>query len=145
MISTATPELESVEIGTENIVRMPHGLLGFEEQKDYVLLQNPEEAPFAWLQAMSQPTLAFLLVPPDFVIDDYCPDVSDQDTDSLDLEDAGDALIYNIVTLQEDRAATVNLKAPIVLNRFSLEGKQVVPENAAEFSIHHPLPVGDNL
>jgi len=35
----------------------------------------------------------------------------------------------------------VNLKGPIVINRRTLTGKQVIPVNAAEYAIRHPLPL----
>ena len=37
--------------------------------------------------------------------------------------------------------ATVNLKGPIVVNRHTLRGKQVIPTNAPKFALQHPLPV----
>jgi flagellar assembly factor FliW len=33
----------------------------------------------------------------------------------------------------------VNLKGPIVVNRHTLVAKQVVPHNAADYSVRHPL------
>ena len=35
-------------------VRMPNGLLGFEEIKDYVLTTNPDQQPFGWLKVLRQ-------------------------------------------------------------------------------------------
>ena len=40
--------------------------------------------------------------------------------------------------------ATVNLKGPIVLNRRTLVAKQVIPLNAPEYSVAHPLPIQGN-
>ena len=51
------------------------------------------------------------------------------------------ALIYNIVTLRANGRATMNLKGPVVLNRYTLTGKQVVITNAAQYALQHPLPV----
>jgi flagellar assembly factor FliW len=36
---------------------------------------------------------------------------------------------------------TLNLKGPIILSRRTLVAKQVIPTNASEFSVRHPLPV----
>jgi len=33
----------------------------------------------------------------------------------------------------------VNLKGPIVINRRTLIGKQVILNNASRYSLHHPL------
>jgi len=144
MNTTATAELETPEIAGEKVIHLPQGIMGFEEFKEYALFDNPNEFPFVWLRAVAQPALAFLLVAPDYFIDDYCPDVSVQDTQSIGLRNPTDAVIYNIVTLHPDGSATANLKGPIVLNRFNLQGKQVVPDNVTEFPLRHPLPVAAN-
>ena len=133
-------ELAPLTIKTENVIHLPGGLLGFERIKKYVLLSNPEEAPFLWLQMLDDPNLAFLVVSPCAVIADYQPELSDDDTDYLGLHSPKDALVFTIVTLHPDGAATGNLKGPIVMNRFTLIGKQVVPRNVAEYGLKHPLP-----
>ena len=133
-------ELAPLTIKTENVIHLPGGLLGFERIKKYVLLSNPEEAPFLWLQMLDDPNLAFLVVSPCAVVDDYQPEISDDDTEYLGLQTPKDALVFNIVTLQPDGGATVNLKGPIVMNRFTLIGKQVVPRNVADYGLKHPLP-----
>ena len=141
MSTTALAEFESLEVAAENIVRLPNGILGFEDHKEFVLLANPEERPFVWLQSVAEPDLAFLLVPPDSVVEDYRPDINDIDAASIGLNTPGDALIYNIVTIHDDGNFTANLKGPIVLNRFNLHGKQVVPENVSDLALRQTLPV----
>jgi flagellar assembly factor FliW len=133
-------EMECVQVQTENVIHMPGGLLGFEEIKRYVILTNSEEAPFSWFQVLDDPSLAFLILPPFGALPDYQPEISDDDVRYLALKSPEDALIYNIVTLRAGHA-TVNLKGPIVINRFTLRGKQVVLQNAAKFSVRHPLPL----
>jgi flagellar assembly factor FliW len=135
-------DLETVPVKTENVIHMPAGLLGFENVKRFVLLTNPEEAPFSWLQAVGDPNLAFLVVSPFEAVPDYQPDLSDEDVKYLGLKNPEDALIYNIVTLRQGEA-TMNLKGPIVINKFTLRGKQVVLQNASAWSVRHPLPIAD--
>jgi flagellar assembly factor FliW len=132
-------ELKPLTIKTENVIHLPGGLLGFERIKKYVLLSTPEEAPFLWLQMLDDPNLAFLVVSPCAVVADYQPELNEEDTEFLGLEAPQDALVFNIVTLHPDGTASANLKGPIVLNRFTLIGKQVVPRNASKFSLNHPL------
>lgn len=133
---TETPTLQ--EKGQQHLIRLPLGLLGFEDIKDYVLLSNPGEEPFLWLQVLNNPSLAFLVLSPFAVLPDYSPDIAAEDAQFLQIRDAADALIFNIVTMRGQNA-TLNLKGPIVLNRHTLVGKQVIPVNAAEYSVQHPL------
>lgn len=125
----------------ENIIHLPLGLLGFERIKKYVLLSNPEEAPFHWLQVLEDSALAFLVLSPFVVVPDYQPEISDDDSSFIGLKKPEDALIWNIVTLRPNGTATMNLRGPVVLNRFTLTGKQVVISNAAQYSLQHPLPL----
>ena len=74
-------------------VRMPNGMLGFEEIKDYVLLTNPEEQPFAWLQMQDNSSLAFVVMDPFVALADYQPDIPQADVDFLKLKQADDALL----------------------------------------------------
>ena len=123
----------------QGVIRLPGGLLGFEQAKSYVLLGSPEEAPFLRLQMNEDPKLAFLAIDPSVAVDDYQPDLSQEDTQFLALEKPEDALLFNIVTLHRDGTATVNLKGPIVVNRRTLIGRQIIPLNSAEYSLQHEL------
>src|SRR6185369_99926 len=102
------------------------------------------EQPFVWLQAAETPALAFLLISPFVVTSDYQPDIPAADVESLGLAAPDDALVLNIVTLRRDSVATVNLKGPIVVNRHTRVARQVVLNNAAQYSVQHPLPLETN-
>ncbi|HWQ92202.1 MAG TPA: flagellar assembly protein FliW [Clostridia bacterium] len=123
-------------------VRLPMGLLGFERIKDYLLIANPDEEPFRWLQVQENPALAFVVIEPFLIAPDYHPDIPQVDVEFLGLANPEDALLYNIVTLHGAQRATVNLKGPVVFNRHTLVGKQVILANAGEYSVQHPLPLG---
>ena len=125
-------------------VRMPNGMLGFEEIKDYVLLTNPEEQPFAWLQMQDNSSLAFVVMDPFVALPDFQPDIPQMDVDFLKLKQADDALLMCIVTIHDDQRATVNLKGPIVINRHTHVAKQVIIANAAAYSVTHPLAAEAN-
>jgi flagellar assembly factor FliW len=139
--SVSAAEYQAMPVKNENIVHLPLGLLGFESIKRYALLENQGEAPFCWLQVIDNPTLAFLVLPALEVFPEYEPDVPPEDVKFLGLNHPDDALVFNIVTLQAKGSATVNLKGPIVINRFTLKAKQVVLANASRYSIQHPLPL----
>jgi flagellar assembly factor FliW len=133
---TAAPE--RMEIKQENIISMPLGLLGFEHVKKYVLLSNPEEEPFLWLQMLDQTNQGFIVVTPSAVAPDYAPDISPQDVEFLGIRTPSDAMLLNIVTIRGNET-TVNLKGPIVVNRITLVAKQCIPVNVASFSLQHPV------
>jgi flagellar assembly factor FliW len=138
MIETDTAAAPAV-----SAVRFPTGILGFEQIKNYMLLAKPEESPFAWLQVADNAGLAFVVVDPFVALPDYQPDIPQADVEFLGLHGSDDALLLAIVTVHGDQRATVNLKGPIVVNRRTHTGKQVILSNAADYSVQHPLPVAE--
>lgn len=136
-----TTIMKAMPVREENIVHLPLGLLGFERIKQFALLSSPEEAPFQWLQVLDEPTLAFLVLPTSDILPEYAPDILPEDAEFLELDSPDDALVYTIVTLHADGALKANLKGPLILNRHTLRGKQVIPADAASYAVDHHLPV----
>ena len=93
-------------------VRLPMGLLGFEEIKDYLLIANPDEEPFRWLQVKENTALAFVVIEPFLVVPDYHPDIPEPDVQFLGLARPEDALLYSIVTLHGANNAPSTSRAP---------------------------------
>jgi flagellar assembly factor FliW len=135
---TSQPEPEPA---CKGIIHFPSGLLGFEDIKKYVLIGTPDDAPFMWLQMAEDPSLAFLVICPSLVVENYNPDISPEDAEFLGLQSPQEALVLNIVTTHKEGSATVNLKGPIVVNRYTLIGKQLIPLNSADYSVQYPLAV----
>ncbi len=136
-------ESEMPVTARREVVRMPNGMLGFEKIKDYILISNPDEHPFVWLQVQDDSALAFVVVDPFIALPDYQPDIPQADVDFLKLDEASDALLLAVVTIHDEHRATANLKGPIVINRHTHVAKQVIIANAAAYSINHPLPLAE--
>ena len=136
-------ESGTTAVRTGDIVNLPLGLLGFESIKEYVLVSDPEDAPFHWLQVLEEPHLGFFVLSPFEVKPDYALNLSDEDVAFLKIAGPEEVLVYNVVTLHPGGRATINLKGPIVLNRRTLTGKQVVLKDAASYALQHPLPTAE--
>ena len=134
-------EQEKVGLNGQVLIQLPYGLFGFEEVKNYILLANPQEEPFAWIQMIGGPKKSFLVLPPFLVSAGYRPDISDADTQFLDIAEPSDATLLCICTLRKNESPSINMMGPIVINRHTMIGKQCIPNNAAEFSARHPLPI----
>ena len=137
-------ETETIAAVATTNVQLPMGLLGFERMKNYVLIANPDEDPFWWLQAQGDTALAFVVINPFLAVPDYHPDIPDADAQFLGINDPDDAFLLNIVTVHKQGHATMNLKGPIVVNRNTLIAKQVVIANASDYSVSHPLPIAES-
>ena len=139
MNTVETNEPQRVPVKTEHLISLPLGLLGFEQVKKYVLLAQPEEEPFMWLQMVDQPNQGFVVVAPARVLPEYAPDISPQDIEFLGIKAPGDAIVLNIVTVRASGETTINLKGPLVLNCHTLIGKQCIPTNVASYNLQHPV------
>jgi flagellar assembly factor FliW len=120
---------------------LPTGLIGFPDVRRVELILNPEELPLMWLRDVHNHALNFIILEPQGFVPDYAIEISDEDASALGVASAADLLLFNIVNFRGDNpdAATINLIGPIVVNRHTLVGRQVVITNYAGYSARHPL------
>ena len=122
-----TTRFGEIEISEESILTMPDGMLGFKSCKQFVLLEDRPDTPFKWLQAVDDPSLAFVVVNPMEFFPDYDFDLSDGDAGVLQIDDPADATVLTTVTVdKEQECVTTNLLGPVVINSSNLLAKQVV-------------------
>ncbi|MBK8858642.1 MAG: flagellar assembly protein FliW [Opitutaceae bacterium] len=121
---------------------LPQGLVGFKDYTRGELHYTPDQLPFLWLRlhGLGDP-VHFIVIEPGGLVPDYELEIFDEDAASLELRDPGDALVLNIVNLRQQQPveATVNLIGPIVVNRRTHVGRQLVIANYSRYSAHHLL------
>lgn len=122
-----TLQFGKLEIRDEDVVIMPEGLLGFSHCRRFVILEDPAQAPFQWLQSLDNTDLSFVLIDPLLIKADYQIQVPQEEVRQLDLEDPKDARVFVIVVVPKDvRQVTANLKGPIVINPKKRRAKQII-------------------
>jgi flagellar assembly factor FliW len=144
MTMKVLPELypTDLEAPAANSFALPEGIIGFENYRQAELLYQPDHLPFLWLKLTGpRDALHFVVIEPGGIIPGYAPELFDEHAEALGLSEAAEAMILNIVTLQRQTPleATVNLVGPIVVNRRTRIGRQVVISNYSRYSAHHPL------
>ena len=124
-----------------NEIILPQGLIGFADYQRAELLYMPDHLPFLWMKLHGPETLHFIVIEPGGIVPGYEPELFDEDAEQLSLRDAAEAMILNIVTLhrQQPVEATVNLIGPLVVNRRTRIGRQLVISNYSRYDAHHPL------
>lgn len=131
-----------INIGEDKILHFEDGLFGFEEYKDYTILfdsEGGEDALFSWLQSTTEKSLAFPVVNPLRVKADYDPIVEDALLQSLGEFAEDDMLVLLLATVPADvKKASVNMKAPLVINAGTRKGIQIIAENS-DYEIKHYL------
>jgi flagellar assembly factor FliW len=125
-MKVATKAYGLVDVDERQKITFPFGLLGFEQLKDFVLL-DAEQQPFYWLQSIDVERVAFILVNPFLFRPDYELDIADQELQDIGISNPKDALVFAIVTIPADGSPmTANLQGPLVINKDIHVGKQMI-------------------
>jgi len=129
-VKIATKAYGLIEVDERQKIVFPGGLIGFEKHTDYLLL-DAERQPFYWLQSMDLEQVAFVLVSPFLFRFDYEVNIGNEELAEIDIRSPEKALIFSIVTIPPDgNLITANLQGPLVINRDTRTGKQVVLPDA---------------
>src|SRR5271157_4779862 len=87
-----------IEVEERQRTSFPRGLFGFEELRDFVLLDATQQ-PFYWLQSVERVEVAFVLIQPGFFRPDYSPDVEPAELSEIGITGPEDMLVFSIVTI----------------------------------------------
>lgn len=140
-----TKYLGELNINEENILTFPNGLLGFENSKEFVILDVPENPYFKFLQDIKNSYISFLLINPWDFFKDYDVDHSDEGLKKIDIDpkEKNNMAIFSVVTLgKEFKTSTSNLLAPIVVNLDIKKGKQFILNDSLYNTKHLLFPEG---
>lgn len=112
-----TSRFGDIEINETDQINFPEGLLGFSELKSFVLLDDPDDDIFAWLQSIENSRVAFPVLEPELFADGYKVNLGKRDMGALNITSMDKVRVYSIITIPEDPTnMTANLKAPIIIN-----------------------------
>ena len=112
------------------IIAFTEGIYGFEDIKEYVLLQEDDSNTIWSLQAAHSSIPSFIVVNPYLVMADYSPILSASDLKAIGMPAEEDICFLVITVLKEKfEDSVVNLKSPIVINVRTRQAKQIILEN----------------
>jgi flagellar assembly factor FliW len=123
---------EGVKVEKTKIIEFVKPILGFDSLKKYCILNIDKEKnlPFFILQSIENEGLCFIVADPNHFFKDYAAAVTEEEKELLNLMDKTDAILFVIVTVFKDLfSSTVNLKAPIIINKKTRKAVQTVLNN----------------
>ena len=132
----------TVEIGEDQVIHLPSGLIGFPNQKRYVILEHKKGSPFVWFQSVDDESVAFVLIDPFLFQPDYEVEVGPEDRKALGLTEGCDGMqTMAIVTITagDPMEITANLLGPVVINTLKKTAKQIVLYQFP-YSTRTPIP-----
>jgi flagellar assembly factor FliW len=134
-----TSRFGAIAIAADDVINFPEGLLGFNELHRFVLLDDPADEIFAWLQSCEEPNLAFPLLEPELFTSNYKIQLAKHDLEVLGMKTAEGIRSFAIITIPADPTLmTANLKAPIVINVSNRLARQCVLQDNS-LAIREPI------
>ncbi len=122
-----------VDVSPEKVIEFPNGLVGFEQNKRFMLAhEDGNGQPTSYtLQSLDDPNLAFQIVDPVTLGFNYELNLSDAETALLQSPDPDDVLVMQVLFKQEEDGKariTPSLRAPLLINTKARVGLQKVME-----------------
>ena len=137
-----TRRFGELEIEEQDVVRFADGIPAFEDEHEFVVLPYEEGTPYMFLQSMMTPELAFLMTDPFVFFPDYSFELDDENMEKLAINSMDDLLVCTLISVPRSGVAdmTTNLLAPVVINRHTMQARQIVLEKTQYTTKHRLFP-----
>jgi flagellar assembly factor FliW len=137
--SIKTSRFGQVAFNLADLLMFPEGILGFQDLRKFVLLDDPNDDIFAWLQSCEEPGIAFPVLEPELFTENLKINLAKSDMEALKITDSNQARHFCIVTIPNDPTLmTANLKAPIMVNVKEKTSRQCVLQDNT-LAIREPI------
>lgn len=134
-----TTRFGQVQFQSEDLLTFPEGILGFADLKKFVLLDDPNDDIFAWLQSCDEPAIAFPVLEPELFSENYKINLAKADLEVLKLTSLQGSRLFCIITIPDDPTQmTANMKAPVVINVTQRLARQCVLQDN-HLAIREPI------
>lgn len=138
-MQVSTTRFGQLEVNPSDIITFHSGLLGFENLKQYFVVDPGDSTLILWLQSIEDEKIAFPIIEPKIFKPDYIARLLPADLNGLDLDTLQSAKLYSILTIPSNvMEMNANLKAPIVINSSKKVGKQIVLADS-KLSVKHEM------
>lgn len=123
-----------IDIPDDKVIRLENGMIGFPKLKNFGLIfdeeKGLEKSKIMWLQSLDDGDIAFPVMMPHIVKEDYNPTVNNEILSPLgELVDENTFVLVTVTVPKDPKKFTVNLKAPIIINTDNMKGTQVIAED----------------
>ncbi len=131
-----------IEVNEEKVITFDEGIIGFPYLNRFMLIHDieNENKTISWLQSLDEPAFAMPVIDPLAVDETYNPVVEDELLKPLGEVDEENMGVLVTITVPKDdvKKATVNLKAPFVINTKNLKACQIILDDD-KYLVKHPV------
>lgn len=122
-----TSRFGDLEVDNKDLINFKEGILGFENLKNFFLVDPGDQTLILWLQSTENPTVAFPVIEPNIFLTDYSVSLLPVEMNSINIQSMNETQVYVILTIpQVVTEMTANMKAPIFINSKSRDARQIV-------------------
>jgi flagellar assembly factor FliW len=138
-VKVVSSKFGELSISKADIIHFEEGLLGFEEYKEYTIIDPNDNTFILWMQSITNPDIAFPVIEPQVFKPDYKAPLLPIDLKYLNLDENAQIRTYVILTIPKDiQLLSANLKAPIIVNAEKSLAKQIVLQDS-KLSVKHEM------
>ncbi|WP_236896236.1 flagellar assembly protein FliW [Clostridium beijerinckii] len=128
-----------MEYEENNIITFNKGIPGFNDLRNFILLDLQEYEPFKLLQSLENDEISLIVTSPYEFYNDYEIKLSEETIKNLKIDSPKQVNIITTVTLNSDvKKITTNLQGPIVINTSNNLGEQIILDNS-KYKVKSPL------
>jgi flagellar assembly factor FliW len=135
-----TTRFGEIDFKETEVIDFPKGILGFSQLTRYVILGKKEFIPFKWIQSVEDPNVAFLIIDPLQLFQNFKLEINEKELEELNYTNSRDLVTYVIVSVPPDASlASANLFGPLVINPKKRLAKQAVMPDSPYTTKHYLL------
>ncbi len=128
-------------VDLDKVIYFPRGIIGFEDRKQFTLLQIRPEAPFLVLQSLDDPGLGLLVADPYGFMPEYTLKLGDAEQKLLQVEKREDLAVLVTVAIPPGKPeeTVISLSGPILINhaaRIGIQAPQTDIKGPTKIKLH---------
>jgi len=137
-----TTRFGSLTVEPGDLLTFKNGFVGLEDCRQWVLLADAGNEALGWLQCTTRGDTALAVVSPRRFVPEYRFRTFRSEMTALELTNMEESQVLVTVS-RHDGVLTLNLKAPIVINVRTRQGRQVVAND--DHPLQYALPSAPSL
>ena len=128
--------MEQNEINNNQVITFKEGIPGFEDLTKFILLEE-EEGVFLYLQSIENKNIAFPILDPYLIKEDYAPNINESYFEKLGGGKTEEFTLFTIATIKSNVGeSTINLQAPLLIHTDRRIGVQAIVEDKIYMTRH---------
>lgn len=134
-----SPRIGKFDFTSDDLIVLSSPIIGFNNLSEFLFISSPEFLPFSYFQSVEDVNVTFIIAEIKPLFPEFKLKITKADKKVLKIAPNDEIASFGIVVVREDpQKATINLKAPLVINTNKKLAKQIVLDDD-KYQIKTPL------